>query len=101
MKARFEFVAHSNKIFSKNLPMLNLHLPAYTPNVHKKKRVFKESKGYFMFVKCSDCEEQTVCYSHSQTNIHCKGCSAMILKSTGGTAELVNKAKSKLAVSEY
>lgn len=78
-----------------------LGLPVYAPETYKKDRVFRQSNGYFMHVKCHDCEEQTICYSHSQTDMKCKGCSGLILKSTGGMAKLVNKARSKVAENIY
>ena len=81
--------------------MPNLQYPAYTPNIYKKDRVYRQSNGYFMHVRCNDCEEQTVCYSHSQTDIRCKGCSGLILKSSGGKAIIVNKARSKIADNNY
>lgn len=79
----------------------NLSIPAYTPNIHKKKRVFRQAKGYFMHIICADCEQRTVAYSHSQTNVKCKGCSALLVRSTGGTAEIVGKTKSKKAENVY
>lgn len=81
--------------------MQNLGLPVYTPEIYKKNRVFRQANGYFMYVKCAECEEQTVCYSHSQSDVKCGGCSTVVLKSTGGLAKLVNKAKSKAAESIY
>lgn len=81
--------------------MQKLGLPQSTPEVYKKNRVFRESNGYFMHVKCENCEELTLCYSHSQTDIKCKGCSEMVLKSTGGMAKLVNKAKTRKAENSY
>lgn len=81
--------------------MQKLGLPQSTPNVYKKNRVFRQANGYFMHVKCMDCEELTLCYSHSQSDMKCKGCSSLILKSTGGFAKLVNKAKTKKAENTY
>lgn len=68
---------------------------------YKKDRVFRSSNGGFMLVKCSECEGQTVCYTHSQSNIKCSQCSAPILKSTGGMAKLLNNARSKPAENIY
>lgn len=68
---------------------------------YKKNRVFRSSNGGFIVVKCNECEGQTVCYSHSQSNIKCSNCSTPILKSTGGMAKLVNKARSKAAENIY
>lgn len=81
--------------------MQSFHHPVHTPEVYKKNRVFRSSNGYFMHVRCNDCEEQTVCYSHSQSDIKCNGCSGLILKSTGGMARIVNKARSKIAENIY
>lgn len=81
--------------------MQNLGLPVYTPETYKKNRVFRHSNGNFILVKCGSCGEQTICYSHSQSDMKCKGCAELILKSTGGAAELVNKARSKVAENIY
>ncbi len=81
--------------------MQKLGLPVCESDTYKKDRVFRSSNGHFMLVKCADCEELTVCYSHSQTDMKCKGCSSLILKSTGGMAKLVNNARSKTAENNY
>lgn len=80
---------------------MNLHLPSATQSAHKKKRVFRQSRGYFMHIICADCEQRAICYSHSQTDIRCKGCSGLLVKSTGGAAEIVGKTKSKKAEDVY
>jgi small subunit ribosomal protein S27e len=58
---------------------------------HKLKRLYVESTGYFMQVKCGGCKEITLCYSHSQRNMDCKGCGELILKATGGKAQLTGE----------
>lgn len=81
--------------------MQNFGASVSDSETYKKDRVFRQSNGYFMIVKCADCEEQTICYSHSQTDMKCKGCSNLILRSTGGMAKLTNKARSKVAENTY
>lgn len=82
--------------------MPNLGLPVYTPDVYKKNRVFRQANGNFFNVKCGDCEELTLCYAYSQTDMKCRGCSAPILKSTGGRAKFAsNKMGWKTAESNY
>nr|7QCA_SBB Chain SBB, eS27 SBB [Spraguea lophii 42_110]7QJH_RBB Chain RBB, eS27 [Spraguea lophii 42_110]7QJH_SBB Chain SBB, eS27 [Spraguea lophii 42_110]8BR3_SBB Chain SBB, eS27 [Spraguea lophii 42_110]8P5D_SBB Chain SBB, eS27 [Spraguea lophii 42_110]8P60_RBB Chain RBB, 40S ribosomal protein S27 [Spraguea lophii 42_110]8P60_SBB Chain SBB, 40S ribosomal protein S27 [Spraguea lophii 42_110] len=58
---------------------------------NKRKQLFQEVKGYFMEVKCAGCATLNVCYSHSQKTISCKGCSMVILRSTGGKAKISNE----------
>ncbi|KAF5141098.1 40s ribosomal protein s27 [Vairimorpha ceranae] len=56
---------------------------------HKTKNLYAVPTGYFMQVLCEGCKGVTLCYSHSQRNMNCKGCGDPILKSTGGKAVLV------------
>ena len=81
--------------------MSKLQYPAHNPNIHKKKKVFRTCKGSFMHVKCAECDEQTICYSHSQMSIKCDKCGTMILKSSGGKALLMNSATFKIAENKY
>ncbi len=78
-----------------------LQIPSGEKNIHKKRRAFRESNGYFMNVTCNSCNADTICYSHSQTNIKCSGCSNPILRSAGGKAKALNSAKCKVLVNEY
>jgi len=68
---------------------------------YKKSRVFRAATGHFLLLKCADCEDQTVCYSHSQAHIKCKVCSGSLMKPTGGMAKVMNKARSKIAENIY
>ena len=70
-------------------------------NKHKKDRMIRRCNGYFLHIICADCEQRAVCYSHSQTKIVCKGCSALLVRPTGGAAEIVGKTKSKKAENVY
>lgn len=58
---------------------------------HKTKNLYAVPTGYFMQVLCEGCKGVTLCYSHSQRNMNCKGCGEPILKSTGGKAALVGE----------
>lgn len=62
---------------------------------HKTKNLYVVPTGFFMQVLCDDCRAVTLCYSHSQRDMNCKGCRGLILKSTGGKAELVGECSFK------
>ncbi|KAI5176087.1 small subunit ribosomal protein S27e [Pancytospora epiphaga] len=79
----------------------SLSIPAYTPAIHKKKRVFRQTKTHFLDTVCGDCGETMITYSHSQTDVHCKNCSALLIKSTGGAARLVGNVKVRRAENTY
>ncbi|OQS54663.1 RPS27D [Ecytonucleospora hepatopenaei] len=81
--------------------MADLHKPHLESNKHKKKRIFRTCNSYFMHLKCKDCETTTIGFSHSQTPIKCKLCSALILKPTGGKAKLAEGVAFKVAENEY
>lgn len=70
-------------------------------NKHKKDRLFRQSRGYFMHLICGECGQAAICYSHSQTKIFCKGCSDLLLKPTGGFAQIAGNTKSKKADNIY
>ncbi|ORD96157.1 RS271 [Hepatospora eriocheir] len=57
---------------------------------HKKKRIFRKEAGSFLRVRCNNCEETNITYSHSQSDIKCKGCYIPIMKCTGGRAVILN-----------
>ncbi|MBS3815469.1 MAG: 30S ribosomal protein S27e [Hadesarchaea archaeon] len=49
------------------------------------------SEPVFLRVKCSDCENEQVVYSHSSVEIECQVCGKTIAKPTGGKAEIEAK----------
>ncbi|EQB60230.1 40s ribosomal protein s27 [Vairimorpha apis BRL 01] len=40
---------------------------------HKTKNLYVVPTGFFMQVLCDDCRAVTLCYSHSQRDMNCKG----------------------------
>jgi len=70
---------------------VNYDVPAHNLGIHKKKGVFQRSKGYFNIIKCSGCNSETTCYSHSQMDVKCSGCATLLIKSTGGKAILLDE----------
>lgn len=81
--------------------MPKLQIPRDESTTHKKKKVFRTCNTYFMHIKCEECGTQALCYSHSQTDIKCKLCSTLILKSSGGKGKLTEGTAFKVAVNEY
>lgn len=67
---------------------------------HKKNRVLRQSKGYFIEISCKGCEKETLCYSHSQTVIRCNACGVMLVKPTGGHANLLDTCMRKNTIAE-
>lgn len=78
-----------------------MRVPTISPSIHKKNNVFRRAKGFFMHVKCAGCNTKAVCYSHSQKDVRCSGCSAMLLKSSGGRATILDNARVKRADNTY
>ncbi|ORD93701.1 ribosomal prt S27 [Enterospora canceri] len=81
--------------------MAQLQIPRNETAVHKKRRVFRTANSYFMHVKCRNCEETTVCYSHSQTDVRCCMCASVLATATGGKAALVEGAAFKKVENTY
>lgn len=51
-----------------------------------------ESQGpVFLKVKCVDCENEQVIYSHSSMEVECQVCGKTLVKPTGGKAEIEAK----------
>ncbi|TNJ30170.1 Ribosomal protein S27 [Giardia muris] len=51
---------------------------------HKLKRLVKSPNAYFVEVKCANCGEITILYSHANTPVFCTGCTTQISIPTGG-----------------
>lgn len=45
----------------------------------------------FLRVKCTDCENEQVLYSHSSTEVECQICGKTLVKPSGGKAEIKAK----------
>jgi small subunit ribosomal protein S27e len=53
-------------------------------------------KSKFMQVKCSDCGNIQIVFSHSATKIKCKVCGSILAEPTGGQANILGS-----VVTEY
>ncbi|KCV72894.1 hypothetical protein, variant [Fonticula alba] len=56
---------------------------------HKLDRLVQSPNSYFMDVKCRDCYQVNVVFSHAQSVVLCAGCSAVLCHPTGGKARIV------------
>ncbi|MEM4310252.1 MAG: hypothetical protein QXS98_05585 [Candidatus Nitrosocaldus sp.] len=54
--------------------------------VKKEHILIPEPRSAFILVRCSKCNAERVVYSHSSTNIRCRQCNSLLVKSTGGKA---------------
>ena len=50
-----------------------------------------EPASRFQKIKCSECEEEQVVYSHTSTVIKCNSCGNTIAEPTGSRAKLLGK----------
>ena len=55
---------------------------------HKLKRLVQSPNSYFMDVKCEECFQISVVFSHAQTVVTCENCSKVICTPSGGKAIL-------------
>jgi small subunit ribosomal protein S27e len=42
----------------------------------------------FLQIECSKCEEKTIVYSHTTSNIFCKSCNELLVERSGGRAKI-------------
>ena len=50
-----------------------------------------EPKSKFQKIKCSQCEEEQIVYSHTSTVIKCNSCGNTIAEPTGSIAKIFGK----------
>lgn len=48
----------------------------------------ESEKPEFLEVKCTDCENEQILYSHSSMEVKCKVCGKTLSKPTGGKSEI-------------
>ena len=53
--------------------------------------IIPEPKSKFQKVKCSECEEEQVIYSHTTTLIKCNSCGNTLVQPTGSVAKIFGK----------
>ena len=49
-------------------------------------KVLPKPKSKFLRVKCPDCGNEQIVFSHATTSIHCKVCGAILAEPSGGKA---------------
>ncbi|KCZ79389.1 hypothetical protein H312_03228 [Anncaliia algerae PRA339] len=61
-------------------------LPSYLQlkTANKRKKLIPEPNGAFLDVKCKECSNTSIIYTHSQTKIACKGCGYVLITPSGG-----------------
>ena len=50
-----------------------------------------EPSSKFQKIKCKECDEENIIYSHATTEVTCKACGNIIAKPTGAVASLHGK----------
>ncbi|MGD1836148.1 MAG: 30S ribosomal protein S27e [Nitrososphaeraceae archaeon] len=45
-------------------------------------------KSSFQKIQCTNCEKQTIIYTHSTNSINCNSCNELLVKNTGGKAKI-------------
>mmetsp|Transcript_40426 Transcript_40426/g.80981 ORF Transcript_40426/g.80981 Transcript_40426/m.80981 type:complete len:90 (-) Transcript_40426:807-1076(-) len=55
---------------------------------YKSQRMIPCPNSFFMRVKCPKCNQISILFSHSQTNVHCDKCQNLLCQTTGGKTKL-------------
>jgi len=42
----------------------------------------------FLNIECSKCQEKSIIYSHTTSNIYCKSCNELLAERSGGKAKI-------------
>jgi len=63
---------------------------------HKLKRLVQSPNSFFMDVKCDECFQITIVFSHAKTKVSCENCSKIIATPTGGRARLSEGCKFRM-----
>lgn len=51
-------------------------------------KLIPKPKSHFLRVKCPDCGNEQIVFSHTSNPIHCKVCGALLAEPTGGRAKI-------------
>jgi len=51
-------------------------------------KIIPKPRSYFLRVKCPDCGNEQIVFSHATTIVHCNICGAPLAEPTGGKAEI-------------
>jgi len=55
-----------------------------------KKNTIPEPRSRFILVRC-ECKKEQIVYSHTTSEIKCEVCEKVLVKSTGGKAEILGE----------
>lgn len=64
--------------------------------VKKRKELVPTPKSRFYNVRCPDCGNTQIVFSHASTYVHCFVCGRLLAKPTGGKARIEGKKISEL-----
>ncbi len=48
-------------------------------------------QSHYHKVKCTQCQESTIVYSHSTRDIKCKSCQELLVQKTGGKSHILGE----------
>lgn len=59
--------------------------------VRKRKILIPQPKSRFLKVICKVCDAENIVFSHATFPVRCKVCGTLLVKPTGGKAEIIKK----------
>ena len=62
--------------------------PLAEEHMHKLKKLVQAPNSFFLDVRCSQCENISTIFSHSQTSVQCQHCAQILCTTSGGKAKL-------------
>lgn len=62
----------------------------------KENILIPQPKSEFYNVECANCNEKTIIYSHTTTDIYCKSCNELVSKKSGGKSKILGNIISNL-----
>ncbi len=51
-----------------------------------KQDLIPKPRSKFLLVRCKECSNEVIVYSHTTKNIHCKSCNNLLVEKSGGYA---------------
>lgn len=57
----------------------------------RRKILIPQPRSVFVKVRCPDCGNEQVLFSHSTLEVKCKSCGRVLAKPTGGKAEILGE----------
>ncbi len=56
--------------------------------MHMKQILIPKPVSRFLLVRCDNCNNETIIYSHTTKSINCRSCNELLVESTGGRAKI-------------